>query len=101
MFHKDGRMSESIERFVGIDVSKGSLDVFADPPAADLPRQSGYDDLALKALCDAVARSAPTLVVMEASGGLEQRAAAELASRGVPHRGGQPTPGAQLRSHLG
>ena len=94
-------MSESIERFVGIDVSKGSLDVFADPPAADLPRQSGYDDLALKALCDAVARSAPTLVVMEASGGLEQRAAAELASRGVPHRGGQPTPGAQLRSHLG
>lgn len=77
-------MSESIERFVGIDVSKGSLDVFADPPCDHLPRQSGYDDAALKALCDAVARLAATLVVMEASGGLEQRAACELAARGVP-----------------
>ena len=77
-------MSESIERFVGIDVSKGSLDVLADPPSQLLPRQSGYDDAALKALCDAVARYAPTLVVMEASGGLERRAAAELAARAVP-----------------
>lgn len=76
-------MSESIERFVGIDVSKGALDVFADPPSELLPRQCGYDDAALQGLCDAVARSAPTLVVMEASGGLERRAAAELASRGV------------------
>ena len=84
MFDKDGRMSESIERFVGIDVSKGSLDICADPPSPALPRHCGYDDAALKALCDALAKLAPTLVVMEASGGLEQRAAAELASRGVP-----------------
>ncbi len=77
-------MSESIECFVGIDVSKGSLDVFADPPSHHLPRQSGYDEATLKALCDAVTRIAPTLVVMEASGGLEQRVALELASRGVP-----------------
>ncbi len=77
-------MSESIERFVGIDVSKGSLDVFADPSSPQLPAHLGYDDAALKALCNAVAQLAPTLVVMEASGGLEQRAAIELAARGVP-----------------
>lgn len=76
-------MSESIERFVGIDVSKGSLDVFADP-SSHLPAHCGYDDAALETLCDALAQLAPTLVVMEASGGLEQRAAAELAARGVP-----------------
>ena len=76
-------MSESIERFVGIDVSKGSLDVVADPSSPQLPARCGYDDAALKALCDAVAQLAPTLVVMEASGGLEQRAAIELAARGV------------------
>lgn len=77
-------MSESIERFVGIDVSKGSLDLFADPPSRHLAAHWGYDDSALKTLSDTLARLAPTLVVMEASGGLEQRAAAELASRGVP-----------------
>src|SRR5882724_6011332 len=83
MFDKDGRMSELIERFVGIDVSKGSLDVFADPPSQHVPRHSGYDEAALKELCDAVASLAPTLVVMEASGGLERRVAVELASRAV------------------
>jgi transposase len=77
-------MSESIERFVGIDVSKGSLDVLADPPCPQLPAHCGYDDAALQALCDALVQLAPTLVVMEASGGLEQRAAIELAARGVP-----------------
>jgi transposase len=76
-------MSESIERFVGIDVSKGSLDVLADPPCAQLPAHCGYDDAALKALCDALVQLAPTLVVMEASGGLEQRAAIELAARAL------------------
>lgn len=77
-------MSDSTERFVGIDVSKDSLDLFADPPATQLPTHCGYDDTAVRTLCDALADLAPTLVVMEASGGLEQRLAAELAARGVP-----------------
>ncbi|QLP99691.1 MAG: transposase [Burkholderiaceae bacterium] len=77
-------MSDSTERFVGIDVSKDSLDLFADPPAPQLPTHCGYDDTAVRTLCDALADLAPTLVVMEASGGLEQRLAAELAARGVP-----------------
>lgn len=78
-------MSETrIERFVGIDVSKDTLDLFADPPAARLPRRAAYDDGVLNALCDALAALAPTLVVVEASGGLEQRLASELAARAVP-----------------
>ena len=65
MFDKDGHMSELlIERFVGIDVSKTSLDLFADPPAAALPRHVAYADGALKVLCDGLAAVAPTLVVM-------------------------------------
>jgi transposase len=83
MFDKDGRMSDSTERFVGIDVSKGALDLFADPVAPQLPSHCGYDDAAMHMLCDALAGLAPTLVVMEASGGLEQRLAAELAAREV------------------
>lgn len=42
-----------------------------------------YDDTALAALCKAVARTAPGLVVMEATGGLQRHAAAELAACGV------------------
>jgi transposase len=84
MFDKDGRMSELvIERFVGIDVSKDSLDVHVDPAAAALPRHLGYDDAALAHLCQALTQLKPTLIVMEASGGLEQRVACELASRGL------------------
>lgn len=76
-------MSDSTERFVGIDVSKGALDLFADPAAPQLPEHCGYDDTAVRTLCDALAGLAPTLVVMEASGGLEQRLAVELAARAV------------------
>ena len=76
-------MSDSTERFVGIDVSKGALDLFADPAAPQLPARCSYDDATVRTLCDALADLAPTLVVMEASGGLEQRLAAELAARGV------------------
>lgn len=76
-------MSDSTERFIGIDVSKDTLDLFADPPALQLSTHCDYDDATVQTLCIAVADLAPTLVVMEASGGLEQRLAAELAARGV------------------
>lgn len=71
------------ECFVGIDVSKGWLDVRADPPAALLPDRVAYEDQALQQLCDVLERLRPTLIVMEASGGLEQRLACELASRAL------------------
>ncbi len=76
-------MSDPTERFVGIDVSKDSLDLFAEPPAPQLSTHCGYDDATVHTLCNALADLAPTLVVMEASGGLEQRLAAELAARGL------------------
>ncbi len=76
-------MSESIERFVGIDVSKDHLDIFAEP-AAPLPKRCGCDDASIAQLADALAALAPTLVVMEATGGLERRVAAELVARAVP-----------------
>ncbi len=76
-------MSDSTECFVGIDVSKDTLDLFADPPAPQLSAHCSYNDATVHTLCNALADLAPTLVVMEASGGLEQRLAAELAARGV------------------
>ena len=83
MLDKEGYMSDSTERFVGIDVSKDTLDLFADPPAPQLSTHCGYDDATVHKLANALADLAPTLVVMEASGGLEQRLAAELAACGV------------------
>lgn len=77
-------MSEpSYERFVGVDVSKGWLDLCADPPAPELAGHVAYDDASLHQLCNALARLRPTLIVMEASGGLEQRLACELAARSL------------------
>lgn len=76
-------MTDSTECFVGIDVSKDALDVFADPAASRLPAHCSYDDASMRALCDSLQALAPTLVVMEASGGLQQRLAVELAARGV------------------
>lgn len=77
-------MSETIERFVGIDVSKSSLDVFVDPPVQALASHHEYSDAALRKLAKTLAGLAPTLVVLEATGGLERRAAAQLSACGVP-----------------
>lgn len=76
-------MSETNERFVGIDVSKSSLDVFVDPPAQACAGHHEYSDAALEQLSKALAGLTPTLVVLEATGGLERRAAAELTARGI------------------
>lgn len=84
MFDKEGRMSEpSEERFVGIDVAKDWLDVCCDPPAAEVSGHVSYDDASLRHLCAALERLRPTLIVMEACGGLEQRLACELAARSL------------------
>jgi transposase len=76
-------MKDSTERFVGIDVSKSTLDIFADFPAPQLPLHCAYEDASVRTLCEHLVQLAPTLVVMEASGGLEQRLAVELAASGV------------------
>jgi transposase len=78
-------MSEKMtERFVGIDVAKATLDVHVEPTAAQVPAHLAYDDKGVKALCTALAQLQPTLIVMEATGGLEGRLACELAACGLP-----------------
>jgi transposase len=68
-------------KFVGIDVSKDRLDVWFDP--ADDLVQFDNDGAGILALRKRLVAFAPTLVVMEATGGLETPAASELAGAGL------------------
>lgn len=68
------------ETFIGIDVSKNRLDLYAAPGGertagrpADMDRLLGW-----------IARLGPRLVVLEATGGYERPAVAALAARGLP-----------------
>ncbi len=75
-------MAESVvETFVGVDVSKSTLDVCIDSPSEMLHVE--YDDQGLKAICTRLKALAPTLIVMEATGGLEMRLACELSALGL------------------
>ena len=75
-------MSESkVEVFVGIDVCKSTLDVRLEPLGQSL--QLANDDPGIEALCARLVELAPTLIVMEATGGLEVHAASELAARAL------------------
>lgn len=75
-------MSENrVEVFVGVDVSKSTLDVCIEPSGESL--QVGNDDPGIVQLCSRLSEIAPTLIVMEATGGMESRVAAALAARGL------------------
>jgi transposase len=74
----EGMMSE----FIGIDVSKATLDVAAHASGARL--QAENSEQGLKQLCEQLAELAPELVVMEATGGYERLCAAALAHAGLP-----------------
>jgi len=73
---------QAIEVFVGIDISKQSLDVHIAPPGHSL--KVAYDEAGVAQLVERVEAAKPTLVVMEATGGYEARLAAELAAKGMP-----------------
>lgn len=76
-------MSEmTVETFVGIDVSKGTLDLRIDPAGETL--HVDYDDIGLGQVVKHLVALAPTLIVIEATGGLEMRLASELAARSLP-----------------
>lgn len=75
-------MSEVMASFVGIDVSKNSLDIRIDSTGESL--HVVYDEAGVSDLCKRLVALAPTLIVMEATGGLETRLATELAARGLP-----------------
>ena len=68
--------------FIGIDVSKNTLDLHALPGQVTLQFPNDPDGVA--ALVSGVLVLAPTLVVLEATGGLEHPAAAALAAASIP-----------------
>lgn len=71
-----------VEKFVGIDVSKSTLDVCVEPNEMTL--HVAYDEAGIGQIVSRLKEAIPTLIVMEATGGLEVRIATELASQGLP-----------------
>jgi transposase len=70
------------ESFVGIDVSKNTLDLRLEPSGESL--HITYDDAGVTDICRRLKQVLPTLIVMEATGGLETRLATELVAAGLP-----------------
>lgn len=76
-------MSEKhMESFVGIDVSKTTLDLRLEPVGESL--HVAYDEAGLAEIRQRLLALSPTLIVMEATGGLEVRLASELVACGLP-----------------
>jgi transposase len=70
-----------VEKFAGIDVSKSTLDLYVDSPSEVM--HVDYNDKGVKTVCTRMKSIQPTLIVMEATGGLEMRLACELAALGL------------------
>src|SRR5256885_17083074 len=85
------RVTDKAPIFVGIDVSKRRLDIHSRPSGESFTID--HDDEGVAALVERLAAFAPTLVVLEATGGLEVRLAAALAAAGLPAPGVDPRPG--------
>lgn len=71
-----------VEVFVGIDVSKATLDVCIEPSVQTL--HVAYDEAGISQIVERLKEVSPTLIVIEATGGLEMRIATELAGKGLP-----------------
>lgn len=74
-------MSE-VESFVGIDVAKNTLDLRLEPVGEGL--HVAYDDDGIAQVRQRLLALSPTLIVMEATGGLETHLACELMACGLP-----------------
>lgn len=70
------------ETYVGIDVSKDILDVVAQPSQQVM--KFGNNDMGISEAVSCLKKLTPTLVVMEATGGLEISLAAALGAAGIP-----------------
>jgi transposase len=68
--------------FVGIDVSKRRLDIHLRPSGESFALDHGEEEVT--ALAERLLALEPALVVLEATGGLEVRLAAALATAGLP-----------------
>ena len=76
-------MNETIvEKFVGVDVSKSTLDVCIEPLGQTL--HVAYDEAGARQVVSRLKELGPALIVMEATGGLEVRIATELSIKGLP-----------------
>jgi len=73
---------EEIAAFVGIDVSKEQLDVHILPSKETVT--VAYTEDGVAGLCQRLSVLGPCLVVLEATGGLQERVAAALAAAGLP-----------------
>jgi len=73
-------MTNSTRLFVGIDVSKRKLDIAFENSIKTIP----YTAAELGKLMDSLRQSAPTLVCLEATGGLERQLVAELHKARIP-----------------
>jgi transposase len=69
------------EHFVGIDVSKETLDMAALPEESHLTVK--HSEQGVVELLEWLGALAPSLVVLEATGGLETRVATALAGAGI------------------
>jgi transposase len=70
------------DRFVGIDVSKASLEVAVRPGGQHW--STANDEREMPILVDALRQIDPTLIVVEATGGLQTLVVAELSTAGLP-----------------
>lgn len=69
------------EKFVGIDVSKSTLEVCIDPGQM---LHIVYDEEGMRQIVSRLEEVNPSLIVIEATGGVEVRIASELAGKGLP-----------------
>ena len=75
-------MSEmTVEQFVGIDIAKDTVDVCIEPDTEVM--HIAYDHKGVATIRQRLKAVSPTLIVMEATGGLETRLASELAALGL------------------
>ena len=74
--------TQEVESFVGIDVSKNTLDLRLEPIGQSL--HVSNDEVGISQVRKRLQDMSPTLIVMEATGGLETRLASELAACGLP-----------------
>ena len=70
------------ERFVGIDVAQATLEIAVRPTGESW--QVANDEVAFGALVDRLHELAPTLIVLEATGGIQLPVVGALAAAGLP-----------------
>lgn len=76
-------MNENItEVFVGIDVSKATLDIAFDSGEPGL--KIAYDSEEVEQLIERLHKAKPALIVLEATGGLEIQVASQMAAKELP-----------------